>query len=373
MSDEIPEIDEELPEDEELPGTEQVAAPCPPQVRATGVLAILMAAVMPAAVALAFLRFPEERILSLLVSAGIAAVGALVLMLGGGAFLARARWGRVPLAIFAWTALPAAAGLTVATSDRVANHGAPVGLYYLYGGVGLAAGLFALVLALSLLFGRVAAWGDGTPAPAWEGPSRQSTLALLSLIFAFAPPWGFMHIVSLLLGTLAIGQIRRARGELHGRGLAIAGISVSGGLLVLGFLGSSAAAYFVADRVPADARVARKHLEELALVQRLHGELDWDKDGRDNPCTTTLTALLDAGPADGSGGPLDASAIRALRAADCGVHGDRAVPVAGYVFRLEAEESRWAIEALPKRDARAHPLRVDERGEPWAYGDAYAR
>lgn len=349
------------------------AAPCPPQVRAIGGLALLMGATLPAVAAFLLFRFPQERVLGF-VSAGLSVFGALLLLLGGGAFVARARWGRIPLALFAWTAWPAAAGLTMAAATQVAEHGAPAGLYHLHAGAGLGAGLFGLVLGLCLLFGRVAAWGDGTTSPGRAGPSTLSTLALVSLITAFAPPWGLMHLVSLLLGTLAIGSIRRARGGQHGRGLAITGICISGGVFFLAFAGVNAAAFFLADRGTAEASAARRHLQELALLQRLHGELDWDRDGRSNPCTTTLTALLRAGPKDGSSGPLDPAEAEALRAADYGALGDRAVPLEGYVFRLEAESSgdegapRWSITACPWRDPRADILGVDERGEPWMCG-----
>ena len=350
-------------------GAGRATAPCPPQVRAMGVLALAMGVTLPAVAVLAMHRFPDEAVLGPL-GVAIAALGGLLLVLGGCAFLARARWGRVPLWLYAWGAWPAGTMLVVAAAERVAAHGAPRALFTLAAGATLGAGLFALLLGGGLLFGRVAAWTDGAPAPRREGPSTQSTQALLSLIFAFVPPWGVMHAVSLLLGIRAIGRIRRARGALHGRGMALAGVFVSAGLFVLVCAGFVAASHFKAGGGAAGVHEARMRLRELALLQRLHGELDWDGDGRDNPCTTTLTALLDAGAKDRAAGPIDAALAEALRAADEGVRGAKATPLDGYVYRLETppaddEGARpWRIRAYARSDGRAPTLEVDDQSEP---------
>jgi hypothetical protein len=196
------------------------------------------------------------------------------------------------------------------------------------------------------------------------------------MIFAFVPPYGAMQVASLILATLAIGRIRRARGALRGRGQAIAGLCISGGLLLLACLGTGVAGYVEAERGNTDDRSARQRLRELAVVQRMYADLDWDGDGRAEPCLTSLTELLDT--AQGRGGlPLDAQDLRALRAADDGVRGDAAVPYGGYLFRLERRDDvlyprpRFEIVARPRRSRGGEVLRVNENGEP--YASEYAR
>jgi hypothetical protein len=346
-----------------IPVVAEQAAPCPPQVRAFGLLSVLLALSVAAAGATAFLRFPQGSEVGLM-GASLAGMGASLLLLGGVALLARARWGRIPLWLFVWGAWPVGCAMTVAAAAQVADAGAAFELFLRAAGVSVGVAVFAFVLGRALLFGPVAAWTDGMPAARREGPSSASALALLSLIFAFVPPWGLMHAVSLLLGILAIGRIRRARGALHGRGLAIAGVCVSTGVFLLLTAGLGVAASYRAGRGVADEGRARQHLRDLAVLQGIYGELDLDGDGNENPCTTTLTALLDACRNHAATGPLDAAAMDALRAADRGVHGDRARPVAGYVFELQPPSfevdgaPQWTIRAVPWRDGAAAHLEL---------------
>src|ERR1019366_5634194 len=66
-----------------------------------------------------------------------------------------------------------------------------------------------------------------------EQTSRLSIAALMSLILAFVPFLLVSQMTSLILGIIGLKRIARSKGALHGRGLAIAGITVSTILLFL--------------------------------------------------------------------------------------------------------------------------------------------
>ncbi len=75
-----------------------------------------------------------------------------------------------------------------------------------------------------------------TTAPAPAATGRRSGLAIASLVvnlFNLLGGLGLPALAGLVLGTIALVQIGRSRGRLRGRGLAIAGICVSGAALVV--------------------------------------------------------------------------------------------------------------------------------------------
>jgi len=78
-----------------------------------------------------------------------------------------------------------------------------------------------------------AAQPPGAPAAAWSGPAPTSGKATASLVcglvFFF---WPATPIAAVVLGHLALADIKRSAGRLAGRGLALAG-------LVLGYIGIS--------------------------------------------------------------------------------------------------------------------------------------
>ena len=80
--------------------------------------------------------------------------------------------------------------------------------------------------------GRPLAW-PGPPA----GPPKTSGMAVASLVLGIL---GFLcglpAIPGLILGIVALSQISQSRGQLAGKGLAIAGICVSAAVLLLGLL-----------------------------------------------------------------------------------------------------------------------------------------
>src|SRR5439155_20006450 len=73
----------------------------------------------------------------------------------------------------------------------------------------------------------------GAQPPEWSGPSRSSGKAIASLIcgvvFVF---WPLSAVAAVILGHLALSDIKRSAGRLAGRGMAIGG-------LVTGYIGVS--------------------------------------------------------------------------------------------------------------------------------------
>lgn len=71
----------------------------------------------------------------------------------------------------------------------------------------------------------------GSAQPAWSGPQQSSGKATASMVcgilFFF---WPFTAIAAVVLGHIALSEIKRSAGRLAGRGMALAG-------LILGYLG----------------------------------------------------------------------------------------------------------------------------------------
>ncbi len=111
---------------------------------------------------------------------------------------------------------------------------------------GILAGI-AIMILVSQESAR--AWVARRAAPALPGlaetapslPTRQCLPALLSLILAFIPMVMLTQLASIILGIVALHQIRRSGGELSGRWMAVTGIVTSSILwlfilLVLGWI-----------------------------------------------------------------------------------------------------------------------------------------
>ena len=74
--------------------------------------------------------------------------------------------------------------------------------------------------------------------PSWSGRAQTSGMAIASLVLGICGLFtgGISALAGLVLGIVALGQIRQSRGRLEGSGLAVAGICVSGFVLLLGLL-----------------------------------------------------------------------------------------------------------------------------------------
>ena len=77
-----------------------------------------------------------------------------------------------------------------------------------------------------------AAPGAAPPLAAPPGPAKTSGLAITSLVMGILGMCGITALVGLILGIVSLVKINRSGGRLSGQGLAIAGICVSGFMLV---------------------------------------------------------------------------------------------------------------------------------------------
>src|ERR1017187_7968277 len=78
-----------------------------------------------------------------------------------------------------------------------------------------------------------AAPGAAPPLAAPPGPIKTSGLAITSLVLGILGMCGITALVGLILGIVALVKINRSGGRLSGQGLAIAGICVSGFMLLV--------------------------------------------------------------------------------------------------------------------------------------------
>jgi hypothetical protein len=71
------------------------------------------------------------------------------------------------------------------------------------------------------------------PLPVTPAEAKTSGMAIASLILGILGICGITALVGLILGIISLGKINRSSGRLSGQGLAIAGICVSGLMLLL--------------------------------------------------------------------------------------------------------------------------------------------
>jgi hypothetical protein len=102
-----------------------------------------------------------------------------------------------------------------------------------------------------------AALGAPPPLPAAPAEAKTSGMAITSLVLGILGFCGITALVGLILGIVALVKINRSGGRLSGRGLAIAGIGVSGFMLLFSL------PIMAALTLPALARAKQK-------AQRIH-------------------------------------------------------------------------------------------------------
>ncbi len=166
-------------------------------------------------------------------------LGYSMLLFVGGVGLVRGRlWGRKLCLAFAWTGvllmLYSVIGLSVAEAIMHARGGVQQSFNVL-----VAAGLFfpalTVVLLMGLLTGRIKRWaefmeaGPGIIPPARPEPSMPAVFCLLTSLM---PVPVLAHTYSLILGFVGLRQIARSGGRKCGRGKAIAGMVISGLVLL---------------------------------------------------------------------------------------------------------------------------------------------
>ena len=121
--------------------------------------------------------------------------------------------------------------------------------------------------------GDIASW-ETQPGGGWdaesEGPRPRNRLAVISLLLALLWLFGVGSLLAIVLGVVALRQIRAADGAQGGRGTATAGIAVG----VIGLLLAGAAAVLVPDalerRKEQDRVDVRQALRMAAIAQESH-------------------------------------------------------------------------------------------------------
>lgn len=133
-----------------------------------------------------------------------------------------------------------------------------------------------------------AAWGAGAaptaagpPPPAAGGPTSGMAIASLVLGLLGLFSLGLGSLVGLILGIVGLRQIGQSDGRIQGRGLAIAGIIVSGLVLVMGliFIPITAAILFpvfAQARERARASVCMGRLKQVGLAMSMYAQ-DYDE------------------------------------------------------------------------------------------------
>ena len=134
----------------------------------------------------------------------------------------------------------------------------------------------------------------GYPPQQAPGP-KTSGLAIAGLICGIGGlcTCGVGGLVGLVLGIVAMGRIKRSRGDLEGRGIALAGLVVSIIAIVIGaaIIAGAAAFYFYAER-EVDVAQFRTNVQVLCDDAIEYSAVH---DGRLPPPDSWPRALMDAG------------------------------------------------------------------------------
>ena len=141
-------------------------------------------------------------------------------------------------------------------------------------------------------FEAVFAAAPGAPPPLSVAPAEAKTsgMAIASLVLGILGFCGITALVGLILGIVALVKINRSGGRLSGQGLAIAGISVSGFMLLF------CIPMMAALTLPALAQAKQKaqriscagNMKHLALAVRMYAD---DHNGQLPPAATWCDAI----------------------------------------------------------------------------------
>jgi Domain of unknown function (DUF4190) len=169
-----------------------------------------------------------------------------VLFLGGVGLLKEKRWGRTWSLVFAFGSF--AAVFLVNITARIMSNLAEIGAVSIPGlhqqenfsvGIGVFT-LYGIFLIVMLMLADARAWAkgvepgavtpSGTVIPTSSPPT--SGLAIGSLVASLIPFLLLGQITGLILGIIALRKIKQSRGAVGGKGFAIAGVTISGGILL---------------------------------------------------------------------------------------------------------------------------------------------
>ena len=170
-----------------------------------------------------------------------------VLFLGGVGLLKERRWGRTCSLVFALGSFAAVflANVTARIVSNLSETGAVSipGLHQQENfsvGIGIFT-LYGILLIVMLMLPDVRAWARRTelaPIASTGGsvvptsPPPASGLAIASLVSSLIPFLLLGQITGLILGIVALRKIKRSQGAVGGKGFAIAGVTISGLILL---------------------------------------------------------------------------------------------------------------------------------------------
>jgi hypothetical protein len=170
-----------------------------------------------------------------------------VLFLGGVGLLKERRWGRTWSLVFAFGSfatvflanvtarimsnLAASGVISIPRLHQQENFNVGSGVFTLYG----------ILLIVMLMLPDARAWARRTePAPIAStgtvippSPPPASGLAIGSLVASLIPFLLLGQITGLILGIIALRKIKQSQGAVGGKGFAIAGVTISGLILLL--------------------------------------------------------------------------------------------------------------------------------------------
>jgi Domain of unknown function (DUF4190) len=169
-----------------------------------------------------------------------------VLFLGGVGLLKERRWGRTWSLVFAFGSF--AAVFLVNITARIMSKLAEIGAVSIPGlhqqesfsvGIGIFT-LYGIFLIVMLMLADARAWANqvepgaitpsGTVIPTSSPPA--SGLAVGSLVASLIPFLLLGQITGLILGIIALRKIKQSQGAVGGKGFAIAGVIISGSILL---------------------------------------------------------------------------------------------------------------------------------------------
>jgi hypothetical protein len=169
------------------------------------------------------------------------------LFLGGVGLLKERRWGRTCSLVFAYGSF--AAVFLANVTARIMSNLSEIGAVSIPGlhqqenfslGIGIFS-LYGILLIVMLMLPDARAWArrtqpgaidpNGTVNPTSPSPPA-SGLAIGSLVASLIPFLLLGQITGLILGIIALRKIKQSQGAVGGKGFAIAGVTISGLILL---------------------------------------------------------------------------------------------------------------------------------------------
>ena len=134
--------------------------------------------------------------------------------------------------------------------------------------------------------------GGVTPVPQYTGPQQNSGKAIGSLICGLLPFFLLTPIIAIVLGHLALSEIKRSAGRLKGKGMAIAGLVLGYGSIAMLPLVLIIAAIAIPNLLR--AKIAANESSAAASVRSIvTAEMSYSSTHTDKGYTCSLSDLKD--------------------------------------------------------------------------------